>query len=147
MKMLKSIGCAGLMTALGFLTGCSTPTTRIHANPTAFAQLSPDQQSLVQQGKVVAGFTAAAVRLALGDPDRVTLRQRNGSKSETWYYFDFELEDSPDPVFYFRGNGGWRGEYNYGIGAYSFPPVRIWYTHYRVQLDNNLVTGVAIDSR
>jgi len=161
------LGCILLVSGLGFLTGCITPAMRIQNNPTVFAQLPPDQQSLVQQGKVAAGFTADAVRLALGNPDRITIRQTSAARMEIWYYLDFELGDTPGPLLYgpygyggyYRGRGGWGGwrgggyrggyypAFNYGFVGTPTYAYRIYYVRYRVELRNNRVTNVRFDDR
>lgn len=58
--------------AILWFAGCSTPATRIKANPEAFARLTARQQALVQAGPVALGFEAG--KLALGDPDRTAIR-------------------------------------------------------------------------
>ena len=78
--------------ALGaaWLTGCSTVSSRIQENPGLFASLPPDQQALVQQGKVAVGMDMATVRLAKGDPDRVTTRTTATGEMQVWHYVDYE---------------------------------------------------------
>jgi hypothetical protein len=163
MKSLRSIGCFGVVLFILLLAGCDTPTARIHSNPSAFAQLAPDQQSLVQQGKVAVGFTADAVRLALGEPDRVTVRRTSASESEVWHYFDFDLVAGSYPLYYSfyapgwggigngggygRGRGGWGGwGYGGGWALLNSPSYRQWYERVRVTLVNNKVTNVRYDS-
>jgi hypothetical protein len=171
MKTLRSTGFFGAALFVLFLAGCDTPTARIHSNPGAFAQLPPDQQSLVQQGKVAVGFTADAVRLALGAPDRVTVRRSSTAQSEVWHYFDFDLVTAPYPLYYNfyspgwggiggygygrggggygygRGGGGWGGwGYGGGWALLNTDSYRRWYERVRVTLVNNRVTAVRYDS-
>jgi hypothetical protein len=71
--------------ALG-LVGCSTPATRISANPQAFSRLSPADQALVRAGRIREGFDSTAVRLALGNPDYVTERTSAVGRLQIWHY-------------------------------------------------------------
>lgn len=76
---------------LVLLAGCSTPASRIRQNPEIFAQLNPADQELIRQGKVAVGFTAEMVRLALGEPDRLTTRSSEARTSEVWHYVTYEM--------------------------------------------------------
>ena len=166
MKTSRAVGCFALASWFGFLTGCTTPAMRIHEKPTVFSQLPPDQQSLVQQGKVAVGFSAEAVRLALGNPDRITIRQTSAARTEVWYYMDFELGPTPGPLLYgpygyggfhggyggfYRGYGGYRGGYypafNYAFVGTPTYANRVYYVRYRVVLRDNRVTNVRFDDR
>ncbi|MDB4370343.1 hypothetical protein N9Z23_03525, partial [Akkermansiaceae bacterium] len=56
-----------------FAVSCSsshTPAARISKNPKIFRALKPEQQALVEVGKIQNGMTPAAVFLAWGSPDR-----------------------------------------------------------------------------
>src|SRR5437762_8848660 len=86
--------------AVGFVTACSTPATRIRRNPDLFAQLPPEQQDLIRRGQVAVGFNAEAVRLALGEPDRYTVRTDNDGTSEVWHYV---THDAPTGAPLYRG--------------------------------------------
>ena len=72
------------------LAGCSTPATRISADPQSFARLSVDVQSAVRAGQIGLGFRAEAVRLALGEPTRIARRTDADGESEIWHYFIYE---------------------------------------------------------
>jgi len=77
-----------LVTALAaLLVGCATPLTRIERNPEAFAKLPPEQQQKVQAGEVGIGFDATAVRLAVGEPDRIAQRETVEGRTEVWTYY------------------------------------------------------------
>ena len=72
---MKTFRCLTLtLAALCFCAGCATPQARINKNPEAFDRCTPQQQELIKQGKVGIGFDAGMVKLALGDPDRITIR-------------------------------------------------------------------------
>lgn len=81
----------GLGAALALLSeGCSTPATRIQADPAAFRRLTAEQQALVRNGQVALGFDEAAVKLALGDPDRITQRTDADGQRTIWHYTTYE---------------------------------------------------------
>ncbi|PTY03159.1 hypothetical protein DB347_22010 [Opitutaceae bacterium EW11] len=87
---------AGLLLA----AGCATPEARIKRNPEIFAQLSPNDQQLIREGKVALGFTPEMVKLALGDPDRVFIRTDASGTSESWSYTTYESDTG---VLLYRG--------------------------------------------
>jgi hypothetical protein len=92
---MKTIRISYLMIAAlaaAFLAACSTPSTRISENPAEFAKLTPDQQALVKAGQPGLGFDMAAVKLALGDPDRVTTIQTTGGTDTVWHYASYEAD-------------------------------------------------------
>jgi hypothetical protein len=119
---LAVLSTVALVAAL--LAGCSTPETRISANPAAFARLAPPQQALVKAGRVGIGFDMDAVKLALGEPDRVTLRNDSSGRTQIWHYVEVEYAD-PFPQFMYvpayymspgpyAGHRPWRGGYRGG---------------------------------
>src|ERR1039457_6798642 len=69
-----------------WLAGCSSPQTRISDHPEVFAQLTPQEQALVRAGQVGLGFSTEAVKLALGQPDRITLRTDAMGQMQVWHY-------------------------------------------------------------
>ncbi|HXQ80686.1 MAG TPA: hypothetical protein VN775_05205, partial [Opitutaceae bacterium] len=91
-----------------WLAGCSTPETRINDHPEVFAQLTPQEQALVKAGQVGLGFSAEAVKLALGQPDRVTIRTDERGQLEVWHYVETVYYDG---AFLYGGPywGGWGG--------------------------------------
>jgi hypothetical protein len=82
-----------MFAGLVLLAGCSTPEARIKQNPTVFDRCTPDQQELIKQGKVALGFEVEMVKLALGDPDRITTRTDASGTSEVWHYETYETDD------------------------------------------------------
>ena len=97
MKILSFlIACAALVVA----AGCSTPQARINRSPEAYAKLSAADQQLIREGKVAVGFTPEMVRLALGDPDRVSTRTDANGVNEAWSYATYETEKG---VVLYRG--------------------------------------------
>lgn len=70
------------------LAACaSTPQSRIEKDPAAFSALPPEQQERVKQGGVGVGFDEAAVRLAIGEPDRIVERESAEGLTQVWSYF------------------------------------------------------------
>ena len=99
-----------LLSMLGglLIAGCNTPDTRIQDNPEAFSWLTPHEQALVKAGEVGIGFDLEAVKLALGDPDRVTDLTTALGRTVAWHYPVYEA----DGVFlytgyYFRRHARW----------------------------------------
>ena len=87
-------------------TSCSssqTPGARIAKNSKIFRALKPEQQSLVEVGKIQNGMTPAAVFLAWGVPDREAEGEKNGIRYEQWIY------SSLSPVVVQSAWGGWGG--------------------------------------
>jgi outer membrane protein assembly factor BamE (lipoprotein component of BamABCDE complex) len=135
MKTPKLLLIAAVLGAAG-LTGCSTVSSRISENPGLFASLPPDQQSLVQQGKVSVGMTMPTVRLAKGDPDRVTTRTTAAGMMQVWHYVNY---DNDGVILYsgyyhrWRGLNGWGPDYPY----YLDYPNRRPHDYFRVEFGND----------
>lgn len=90
---MKTLSCSILLLAgLALLAGCSTPDARIKRNPGAFDRCTPQQQELIRQGRVGIGFDQEMVKLALGEPDRITIRTEASGQSEVWNYVGYETE-------------------------------------------------------
>ena len=67
-------------------TGCvSTPASRIAGSKEFDTYPSAVQEKIIN-GQVDVGFTAEMVRLALGNPDRISSRQSSKGDSEVWSY-------------------------------------------------------------
>jgi hypothetical protein len=155
-KTLVLLSAAALGAAL--LAGCDTPETRIRSNPEAFARLNPDQQSLVKAGRVGIGFDMDAVKLALGNPDRITVRTTAQGQTQVWHYVEYVYYDSgylyPGPMYWggawggYGRRGGWGG---WGWGGYGgwgwwgpFGPAQAQvYDRFRVEFQNGKVTNFA----
>lgn len=138
------------LAALAFLAGCATPETRIRKNPTVFASFTPAEQELVRQGRVAIGFTPPMVRIALGEPDRITQRIDKNGTSEIWHYRS--LDDcyfyggfSAWPGSYWPGGWGWRGYGGpYWGGYYGVPAV--YHDYIRAVFTNGRLTLVEQDA-
>ena len=72
--------------ALAVLTSCSTPDSRIADHQADFDKFPGDVQRKIRTGQVDVGFTKDMVRLALGEPDRVFMRQTATGDTEVWGY-------------------------------------------------------------
>lgn len=129
------------MLAVLMLVGCSTPATRIKANPEAFARLHPHQQALVQAGQVALGFDFEAVKLALGDPDRVWVRRNADGEVVIWHYVTYEA----------RGRILFTGHYHSSRRWWGWGPSYAYYLHYpdrrvrdrfRVEFKRGVVTAI-----
>ncbi len=150
MKTVKILWMMGLTVAGLALVGCSTPDSRIAANPAAFAAMNPQQQALVKAGQVGIGMSMDAVKLALGDPDRVTLRTDASGETQVWHYVTYEA----DGVylysgFYHRGygrRGGWGGGWGGWGGGYPYYldyPNRTVHDRFTVEFRNGLTISVS----
>jgi hypothetical protein len=140
MKTMKSLLAAAALGA-GLLAGCSTVSSRIQDNPGLFASLPPNQQALVRQGKAGVGMDMATVRLALGDPDRVTTRTTAAGESKVWHYSDYEDDDG---VFLYTGYyHRWWGLNGWGAYPYymDYPGRRVR-DRFRVAFQNGRVVSV-----
>ena len=87
-----------LLAVLLVVAGCATPETRIRQNPALFASFAPEVQAKVRQGHIALGFPVAAVRMALGDPDRVYHRVTTTGASEIWAYTSYDYHTDPQFV-------------------------------------------------
>jgi hypothetical protein len=130
-----------LAVGLATLAGCSTPQSRIDRNPAAYARLTPEQQSLIREGKVALGFDAEMVKLALGDPDRIRERTDAGGTSEIWSYVTYE--DDGGQLLY----RGYYHRYYYGMAEPFYPyylgyPTRHEHEHFRVVLKEGKVVAI-----
>ena len=74
--------------AIVLLAGCSTPDSRIAKAQSPFDRLPAEAREKIRAGQVDVGFTPEMVRLALGEPDRVYLRQSDQGETEVWGYRD-----------------------------------------------------------
>lgn len=127
-----------------WLAGCSTPATRIKANPEAFARLTSAQQALVQAGQVALGFDAEAVRLALGDPDGVVVRTDADGETVIWRYATYEADGHVlFSGYYHTGRrwGGWGPLYPY----YMDYPNRHVRERFRLEFRSGRVAAITED--
>ena len=114
--MKTTLSWLALVGGLALLAGCSsTPQWRISENPGAFSRLAPEQQQLVREGKIALGFDAEAVKLALGEPDRIRERTDAEGARVIWSYMIGD--EGNDQMFY---EGGFGPHYSYASPGYGF---------------------------
>ncbi|MCX7006684.1 MAG: hypothetical protein NTY53_05445 [Kiritimatiellaeota bacterium] len=81
------------------LAGCATPESRIRQNPALFASFPADVQAKVRQGHIAIGFSQPAVRMALGEPDRIYHRiTSTNTSNEVWAYTGYAYRNDPQFV-------------------------------------------------
>ncbi len=68
------------------------PADRIQANQAAFAAYPPETRELIQHGQVGIGFDETAVKLAVGEPDRISERTDAQGSSRVWRYVEYESD-------------------------------------------------------
>jgi outer membrane protein assembly factor BamE (lipoprotein component of BamABCDE complex) len=122
--------------------GCSTPDSRIEKNPEVFDRCTPQQQELIKQGKIAIGFDEEMVRLALGDPNRITTRTDASGQSEVWYYVTYETDD---------GELLYTGYYHHFRGPGFYPyyldyPERREHDRFRVTFKDGKVVSIEEES-
>ena len=82
---MKSFLLLAVLVAL--MAACtSTPEKRIARNPEVFAGFPEDVQENVRAGVIQIGYNKDMVRLAVGEPDRISTRQREGEVLDIWTY-------------------------------------------------------------
>ena len=123
------------------LGGCSTPEARIQKNPAAFDRCTPEQQDLIKHGQVALGFDEEMVKLALGDPDRITTRTDASGTSEVWHYETYEADNGV--ILY-------TGYYHHFWGAPLYPyyldyPARRVVDRFRVAFQGGKVVSIEQD--
>jgi len=142
MKTSRTIGFAAAALCIALLAGCETPDSRIRNSPQIFARLTPDQQALVKGGQIAVGFDMDMVRLALGEPTRITMKTNRGGQYEVWHYVTYEdYQGAVIYTGYYHRWGGWGSPVFWGdVGYYDGFPVRV-HDRIRVEFD----TGGRVD--
>ena len=138
MKTSRNFLLASAALCVALLVGCDTPDSRISSSPDVFARLTPDQQALVKAGQIAVGFGMDAVKLALGDPARITVNTDKYGQHEIWHYTTYE-DNQGVVIFtgYYHRWGGWGGPRFWGdVGYYNGYPVRV-HDRIRVEYDIN----------
>jgi outer membrane protein assembly factor BamE (lipoprotein component of BamABCDE complex) len=146
MKITKL--CLLFAAAAGVLSfaGCTTPESRIRDQPQVFARLTPDQQALVKSGQVAIGFDMDTVKLALGDPDRITTRTDANGEVQVWHYLTYESGGVILYSGYYHrrwGGGAWWGPaYPYYL---NYPDRRV-HQRFRIAFKDGRVSSVERDA-
>ena len=86
MNRLRTVGCVLPLVVL--LAGCATPAKRIEQNQELFDSFPVAVQARIRGGQIDLGFTPDMVRIALGEPQRKTLRRSGAGDLEIWFYLD-----------------------------------------------------------
>lgn len=127
---------------VGLLTGCSTVSSRIDRNRAEFDRYPLAVQEKIAAGEVDVGFTADQVRIALGEPDRVSTRTSADGVAEIWGY------RSKRPRFSVGvgvGIGGGGGSTRVGTGVGVQTGERYDDERMRVVFERGAVTAVETD--
>lgn len=71
-----------------FAAGCATSTVdkRKHERSSAYAALSPEMRSLVDQSQIKVGMPMDAVYIAWGQPSQIATGESNSGTATTWIY-------------------------------------------------------------
>ena len=85
---MRHFSAALALVSLALLSACSTPETRIADRRAVFDALPAEVQQKIRGGKVEIGFTPDMVRMALGEPARIFMRQTETGATEVWIYHD-----------------------------------------------------------
>jgi hypothetical protein len=94
------------------VVGCATPESRARKNEAAVSSWPAAVQQNVRAGKIDVGYTQDMVRVALGDPDRLSSRTTASGTADVWIYFD------KSPKFSIGlGLGSSRGGTSFGGGV------------------------------
>jgi len=113
-----------MIVAVAALAGCSTPASRIRANPGLFATFAPADQELVRKGEIALGFTPDMVRLALGKPDITSQRITSSGTTETWRYQNYDHQSAEYTSAYFYSSWGrsfYRSRGRFWGGGWDLP--------------------------
>lgn len=129
------------LTLGGLVAGCSTPATRIRANPEAFARLTAQQQTLVQAGQIALGFDREAVMLALGEPGRVTVRTEAERETIVWHYLTYEADGRILFTGHYHTSRRWWG-WGPGYPYYLDFPNRVVRDRFQVEFTLGKVTAI-----
>jgi len=113
MKILRG---AGWVVLLALAAGCATPAARIRRDPELFASFPPAVQAQVRQGRIALGFSPDAVRMALGEPDRIYHRATTNGVNEVWAYTAYDYRGPPQYATVFAPPAEpWPGNYTTGV--------------------------------
>lgn len=129
------------LTTLLLAAAYSTPASRIKANPEAFARLTSDQKALVQAGQIALGFEPEAVRLALGDPDRTTVRTEARGETVVWHFMTYEAEGRLLFTGYYHSGRNWWG-WGAAYPYYLDYPARTVRDRFRVEFHGGKVIAI-----
>lgn len=115
MNRHRMVSCFVLGAGL-LLAGCSTISTRISCNQSVFDAATAEQQEQIRAGRIGIGFTKPMVRMALGQPDRVSTRVDATGSSEIWTYMKTYYTTTSTT------GSTWCGTWPYGYHGTSLRP-------------------------
>ena len=131
-----------------FLLGCSTPDSRIRKNPHLFNSLTESQKEQVREGRLSLGDTENMVFLALGRPDRKTIRASAKGKEQIWIYTGVRTEVvHVNSHTSFAYCGGRRGRRFHPHGGISTATVYHQYDAARIVFEGGVVTSFEAPQR
>ncbi len=84
--MSSSCNYKGRALVLLLLAACASPSSRIKKHAALFDAYPPNIQARIKAGAVDVGFDQDMVRMALGEPARVSSRKTADSSQEVWSY-------------------------------------------------------------
>jgi hypothetical protein len=116
-RSMNTIGKSLFLLLCAFLfSGCKTATveTRKQERSSAYAQLSPEFKSLVDQGRIKVGMPPDAVYIAWGKPSQILQGESSEGSVTTWLYHGTTYEEYRYwgyRPYYYRGPGYWSEPY------------------------------------
>lgn len=131
-RLLVLVGC-GLL-----LAGCATTTveTRKQERAAAYANLSPEFQGLVDQGRIKVGMPKDAVYIAWGKPSEIVQGESSSGPIESWLYYGSYAQE----YSYWRYNDYWyRGRYFVGAPYMDYDYYPQYYVRGEVTFENGVV--------
>ena len=126
-----------LLVGAALLVGCaSTVQSRKQERSAAYASLSAEDRTLVDQGKIRVGMSMDAVYIAWGKPHEVLRTESSAGTNVVWRYIGSSLE----PYRYW----GYRSFHDRYYGFYPSPTVEVdyvpvYYPRAEVVFENGVV--------
>lgn len=125
------------------LAGCATPAKRIQQNQELFDSFPVAAQARIRGGQIDLGFTPDMVRIALGEPQRKTLRRSAAGDLEVWFYLDtirrYDRQRVDIDGLSLSGPGGLR---SLGGSAWINVEQSREFVRVRVEFQNGAVTAI-----
>ena len=104
---LRLIG--ALLLCLLLLSACETLDSRLARNQALLQTLPASHQALIQQGRILVGFTPDEVYLAWGAPTHKSFTENTVGNAETWIYTITQTETYyQEERYYDRQYDRWR---------------------------------------
>lgn len=134
-----------LLLAVAFLTGCaSTIEDRRMERLSAYSQLPPETQTLVDTGQIKVGMPKDAVYIAWGKPDQIIQSESPQGRTEIWLYHGSVLR----PYHYWHYGYGWGSPFYHGYYYSALPYLETdWYPQYYVSAEVNFQDDKVVNWR